>query len=134
MDTLRKVFSSSYQETECVSFYWQGEARWLSCYYTLERDRMRSKCFRKREINVFPTRGKDRSSIMNRKRRYFGTITEREDSHNYGTVSSLLQCSSPREKEKKQKIFHKACIGTLPCGCSPPIYGLWVYKIFTQPL
>ena len=37
-------------------------------------------------------------------------------------VESPLQSSSPREKEKKGENSHNACMGTLSCGHSPPIY------------
>ena len=37
-------------------------------------------------------------------------------------IGSPLQSSSPREKEKKGENSHKACMGPLSCGHSPPIY------------
>ena len=37
-------------------------------------------------------------------------------------VGSLLQNSSPREKDKKGENYHKACMGTLSYGSCPPIY------------
>ena len=37
-------------------------------------------------------------------------------------VGSPLQSSLTREKEKKGENSHKACMGTLSCGHSPPIY------------
>ena len=37
-------------------------------------------------------------------------------------VGSPLQSSSQREKEKKGENSHKACMCTLSCGRSPPIY------------
>ena len=42
--------------------------------------------------------------------------------HGLRMVGSPLQSSSPREKEKKGENSHKACIGTLSCSRSPPIY------------
>ena len=37
-------------------------------------------------------------------------------------VGFHVQIYSLREKEKKGENSHKACIGTLSCGRSPPIY------------
>ena len=37
-------------------------------------------------------------------------------------VGSPLQNSSPREKKKKRDNSHKACMVTLSCGHSPPMY------------
>ena len=37
-------------------------------------------------------------------------------------VRSLLQSSSPREKENKGEHSHKASIGTFSRDCCPPIY------------
>ena len=49
-------------------------------------------------------------------------------------VGSPLQSSSPREKEKKGENSHKACMGTLSCGHSPPIYGHLVCEFFIKAL
>ena len=49
-------------------------------------------------------------------------------------IGSPLQRSSPREKEKKGKNSHKACMGTLSCGCSPPMYRHLVCGFFIKTL
>ena len=43
-----------------------------------------------------------------------------------------LQSSSPREKEKKWDNSHKACMGTLSCGRSSPIYRYLVCRFFIK--
>ena len=35
-------------------------------------------------------------------------------------VGSPLQCSSPRQKDKKEEKSFTACMGTFSCGHSPP--------------
>ena len=49
-------------------------------------------------------------------------------------VRSPLQTSSPREKEKKGENSHKACIGTLSCGLSPPISRHLANRFFIKTL
>ena len=52
--------------------------------------------------------------------------------HDFQMVGSLLQRSSPREKEKKRENSHKACMGTLSCGHPPHIYRHLVYRFFIK--
>ena len=47
---------------------------------------------------------------------------------------SPLQSFSPREKEKKRENFHKACMGTMICDRSPPIYWHLVCRFFIKAL
>ena len=54
--------------------------------------------------------------------------------HGLRMVGSPLQSSSPREKEKKGHNTHKAYMGTLICGRSPPIYRHLVYGFFIKTL
>ena len=47
---------------------------------------------------------------------------------------SPLQSSSPREKEKKRDNSHKALMGILSCGFSPPICRHFVCGLFIKIL
>ena len=49
-------------------------------------------------------------------------------------VGSPLQRSSSREKEKKGVNSHKACMGTLSCGHSLPIYRHLICKFFMKTI
>ena len=54
--------------------------------------------------------------------------------HDLHIVGSPLQSSSLIDKEKKIKNSHKACMGTMSCGHSPPIYRHLVCKFFIKTL
>ena len=49
-------------------------------------------------------------------------------------VGSPLQSSSSREKDKKGQNSHKACMGTLDCGYSPPISRHLICTFFIKTL
>ena len=49
-------------------------------------------------------------------------------------VGSPLQRFSPRKKEKKGEKYHKACMGTLSCSRSPPIYRHLACRFFIKTL
>ena len=49
-------------------------------------------------------------------------------------IGSPLQSSSPRKKENNRKNSYKACMGTLSCGHSLPIYRHLVCVSFIKTL
>ena len=49
-------------------------------------------------------------------------------------IGSPLLSSSSRDEEKKAKNYYEACIGTLSCGRSPPIYTYLIWKFFIKIL